>query len=143
MRTIIAASIWLVALAGPAQADEECPQAFQGAKVTASKLTEGVSLEFRASHRALIPLLREQVREVADMIEQHSTQTQTTGADDEQIEFPPVDLSVNDVALGARVTVRAARLQDIPALRELAFGFAEFWKTSVCAAPLVSSYSTE
>ncbi len=139
MRSIIAASVFLVALAGAAQADE-CPAAFQGAKVTAAKLPEGVSLEFRASHRQLIPLLREQLREVADMLEQQSTQTQTTGADDEHVEFPPVDVAVKDVALGARVIVRAGRFSDVPALRELAFGFAEFWKTSACSAPLVSQH---
>ena len=38
--------------------------------------------------------------------------------------------------LPSRVTVRAARFSDIPALRELAFGFAEFWKRSPCMATL-------
>jgi hypothetical protein len=146
MRSIIAASTCIAALAGAAQAEvaeavqsEECPPAFQGAKVTATKLPGGVSLEFKASHRALIPLLRGELREVAQLIEEHSTQTQTTGADDEQVDFPPVDLTVKDIALGARVIVRAGRFGDIPALRELAFGFAEFWKTSACSAPIIST----
>ena len=60
-------------------------------------------------------------------------------SEDDEVEFPPVDVNVKDIGAGARVTVRAARLRDIPAIRELAFGFAEFWKTSACVAPLVSS----
>ena len=45
-------------------------------------------------------------------------------------------MAVRDIAQGARVTVRAARFSDIPALRELAFGFAEFWKRSPCMETL-------
>lgn len=137
MRSIIAASVCLLGLSSAAHAEEECPPAFQGARVSAAKLPEGVSLEFRASSRAMIPLLRGELREVAKMIEEHSTQTQTSSADDE-VDFPPVDLTVKDVAFGARVIVRAGRFGDIPALRELAFGFAEFWKTSACSAQVVS-----
>lgn len=138
MRLIIAASACLVAFAGAAHAEDECPIAFQGAKVSAAKLRQGVSLEFRNPNRAHVPLMRAQLREIAELIEQQATQTQTTGAEDEVVEFPPVDITVKDIVLGARVTVRAARASDVPALRELAFGFAEFWKTSPCVAPLVS-----
>lgn len=140
MRSIIAASICLVALAGPARAqEEECPIAFIGAKVAAAKTRDGVSLEFKNPNRAHVQHMREQLREVADLIEEHGTQQQTTGAEDEEVEFPPVDVSVKDIGTGARVTVRAARFRDIPAIQELAFGFAEFWKTSACNAPLVSA----
>lgn len=138
MRSIIVAGAFL-ALVNPAHADqdEECPTAFQGARVVAAKVREGVQIEFRNPNRTQVQAMRVQLREVAEMIEQQST-LQQTASDDDEVEFPPVDLAVKNIALGARVTVRAARMRDIPALRELAFGFAEFWKTSACVSPLVS-----
>lgn len=139
MRMIIMASTVCVALSSPAlaQEEEECPLAFQGARVSAVKTDEGVALVFKNSNRTQLPLMRAQLREVADMIEQRSTLTQTASAD-EPVEFPPVDMAVRDISQGARVTVRAARFRDIPVLREIAFGFAEFWKRSPCMAPLTA-----
>jgi hypothetical protein len=137
---MIMASIFCVAVSAPAFADEEdvdqeCPIAFQGARVSALNTREGVALEFRTSNPTQLPMMRAQLREVAEMIEQRSTLTQTSSIDGE-VDFPPVDLGVRDIAEGARVTVHAARLRDIPALRELAFGFAEFWKRSPCSQTL-------
>jgi hypothetical protein len=140
MRTIFMASIFCVALSAPAFADDEqeCPMAFQGARVSAMKTREGVALEFKTSDTTQLPMLRAQLREVAAMIEERSTLTQTASMEDE-VDFPPVDLGVKDIAQGARVTVHAARLRDIPALQELAFGFAEFWKRSPCSETLSAS----
>jgi hypothetical protein len=135
MRTTFIASILCVAMSSPALADDEeqeCPMAFQGAHVSAVKTPEGVALDFKNSDTTQLPMMRAQLRELAVLVEQRSTLTQTASVDDE-VDFPPVDLGVKDIAQGARVTVRAARLRDIPALRELAFGFAEFWKRSPCA----------
>jgi hypothetical protein len=142
MRAILAASACVVALAAPVHADEsECPAPFQGVKVSAADIPDGVSLDFQNPNRAHVRQMRVQLREVAEMLEQHGTQVQTTGTDDEHVEFPPVDLDVKNITAGARVTVRAARLRDVPVIRELAFGFAEFWGESPCAVvspPLVS-----
>lgn len=137
MKPWIAASC-LLALTATAHADDdECPAAFRGASVTAESMPGGVRLEFRNGNRANVSDMRDQLRAVAEMIEQHGTEKQTSG-EEEEVEFPPVDLEVKDIVLGARVTVRASRLRDIPALREMAFGFAEFWKTSACVETLVS-----
>jgi hypothetical protein len=127
-----------IAITDAADGEEECPAAFQGASVKAEKMPGGVRIEFRNGNRAIVDDMREQLRAIGEMIEQHGTQQQTAGEDDE-VEFPPVDIDVKDIVLGARVTVRASRLRDIPALRELAFGFQEFWKTSPCNTPLVSA----
>ncbi len=140
MRGFIVVSACLVALTSEAIAEtetiegspDECPVAFQGARVKAKKAREGVVLEFKNPNRAQLQDMRDQLREVAQMIEQQSTLTQTASLD-EPVEFPPVDLIVADIAQGARVTVRAARFRDIPALQEIAFGFAEFWKQSSCS----------
>jgi hypothetical protein len=141
MKALIAASCAL-ALAVPAYAQEpppveECPEAFRGATVRAAKVPGGVRLEFRNGDKVRLVEMRQQLREISEMIEQHGTQQQTSSEQDE-VEFPPVDIDVKDIVLGARVTVRASRLRDLPAIRELAFGFAEFWKTSACNTPLVS-----
>jgi hypothetical protein len=139
MRMIILASTFCAALTGTALADDEveseCPVAFVGARVSAVKTPEGVALEFKTSDKVQLPQMRAQLREVAMLIEERSTLTQTVSAD-EAVDFPPVDMAVKDIAHGARVTVRAARFSDIPALRELAFGFAEFWKRSPCMETL-------
>jgi hypothetical protein len=128
----------MLALASPALADDvDCPAAFKGATVRAEKSPAGVTLEFRNGDHANVVPMREQLRAVALMIEQHGTERQTESETD-AVDFPPVDIDVKDVVLGARVTVRATRLSDISPIRELAFGFAESWKSSSCYAPLVS-----
>lgn len=150
MRALIAASCAL-ALAVPVRATsaptpddgedapviEECPEAFRGAAVRAELVPGGVRLDFRNGNKATVNEMREQLRAIGEMIEEHGTERQTAGEADE-VEFPPVDIEVKNIVLGARVTVRASRLRDLPAIRELAFGFAEFWKTSACSEPLVS-----
>ena len=141
MKILIAASCLLAVAAGTATADDgdECPEAFRGATVRAQKQPGGVSLEFRNGNRAAVQDMRDQLRAVADMIEQHGTERMTSGEDDEEVDFPPVAIGVTDIVLGARVTVRATRLRDIPTIRALAFEFAANWKTSVCYEPLVSA----
>jgi hypothetical protein len=128
MKALILASCVLAAT--PAHADDdECPQAFRGARVRAENSPGGVHLVFR--NRANVSLMREQLRQIADMLERHGTERQTS-SEDEEVEFPPVDIEVKDIALGARVTIRVSRLRDLTSVRELAFGFAEYWKGSVC-----------
>lgn len=70
------------------------------------------------------------------MIEQNGTKQTTSDA--EVVEFPPVDIDVKDITLGARVTVRASRLRDRGVVRDLALGFAEFWSRSSCTERKVS-----
>lgn len=142
MKALILAGCVLAATA-PAHADDnECPPAFRGARVSAENSPGGVRLEFRNGNRASVDLMRSQLREIADMLERHGTERQTSG-EDEEVEFPPVDIDVKDIALGARVTVRVSRLRDLTSVRELAFGFAEYWKGSVCGQePLVTLRET-
>lgn len=127
----------LLALAGTAYADEEeCPPAFRGAKVTAQLHPSGAQLDFRSGNRANLPMMRVQLREVAVVLEEKGTEKQTS-SDAETVEFPPVDIDVKNTTSGALVTVRVTRPGDLTPIRELAFGFAEFWKSSVCVAPPV------
>ena len=82
--------------------------------------------------------MRLQLREVAAALERKGTQKQTT-SDAETVEFPPVDIDVKNTTSGARVTVRVSRLRDLTPVRELALSFAEYWKSSPCAAPTMVS----
>jgi len=141
MKALIAASC-MFALVGAARADDgnaECPAPFQGAAVSAAKAPAGVTLEFRNGERSAVTEMREQLRAVAGMIEQRGTERMTVSETD-AVEFPPVAIDVKDTLMGARVTVRATRLSDISAIRDLAFGFAEYWKTSPCNEPLVTMH---
>jgi hypothetical protein len=105
--------------------------------VSVSNVPDGVAIEFKNPNRDQVKDMRDQLRQVAIMLEQRSTQLQTTSFD-EPVDFPPVDLAVRDIVLGARVTVRAGRFRDIPAIRNLAFGFARYWKQSPCREVFVS-----
>lgn len=113
-----------------ARADDECPDAFRGAAVKTAPIDDGVTLTFTTA-AARLELMRSQLREIAMMLEQKGTETQTASYD-EDVEFPPVDLDVKDVDGGARVSVRASRPRDIPELRELAKSFEVYWQTSAC-----------
>lgn len=149
MRMLIATAACLFGLSGGALADDRgddaedtgeitsCPVPFQGARVTVVNVPDGVAIEFKNANRAQVKDMRDELRQVAIMLEQRSTQLQTTSFD-EPVDFPPVDLAVRDIVLGARVTVRAGRFRDIPAIRNLAFGFARYWKQSPCRDVFVS-----
>ncbi|HSD88474.1 MAG TPA: hypothetical protein VLB44_13195 [Kofleriaceae bacterium] len=113
-----------------ARADDDCPEAFRGAAITTAPIRDGVALTFTTAADRL-ELMRDELREVAMMLEQKGTEVQTASYD-EDVEFPPVDLDVKDIDGGARVRVRASRPRDIPELRELAKTFELYWQTSSC-----------
>jgi hypothetical protein len=126
-----------VAYAEPAvdmqEQEIQCPIVFRGAKVAQKPLKNGVTIDFTTALKDNVPELRSQLREVAAMIEQHSSTVQTDAAEQDDVAFPPVDLEVSNIAAGARVTVRAARFRDIPVVQELARSFTEeVWPTTDC-----------
>lgn len=131
MKALIAASLAL-ALAGNAHADgETCPASFLGAVVRAEAIPGGVTLEFRNGNSETLGLMRDQLRDIAQTIERHGTERQTA-SDTDRVDFPPVVFDIKDIVSGARVTVRMTRLGDLTAIRELAYGFVEYWKKSPC-----------
>ncbi|HUS27364.1 MAG TPA: hypothetical protein VMZ53_02615 [Kofleriaceae bacterium] len=132
-RTVLAALL-LVAIPHTSFAgeptDDECPEAFRGASISAGDLRDGVTLTFTTEHTRILQL-RSELRSVATALEQKGTEMQTSSYE-EDVEFPPVDLEVFDVDGGARVSVRASRPRDIPELRVLAKSFEKYWSTSTC-----------
>src|SRR5690242_19055955 len=68
---------------------EQCPEAFRGVRLDVKQTHDGVTLDFYNPNRASVAEMREQVREVAELIERHSLQTQATGLHDEG-DIPPV-----------------------------------------------------
>lgn len=135
-RTVLAALLFVamphVSYAGD---EEECPEAFRGASITAADIHDGVTLTFTTEHARILQL-RDELRSVATMLEQKGTEVQTASYD-EDVEFPPVDLEVYDVDGGARVSVRASRPRDIPELRVLARSFERYWEGSKCHGDFV------
>jgi hypothetical protein len=124
-------ALLLVAAPHIAYADEdECPEAFLGASISAADIHDGVTLTFTTEHGRM-SRLRDELRSVATLLEQKGTEIQTASYE-EDVAFPPVDLEVFDVEGGARVSVRASRPRDIPELRTLAKSFERFWSTSKC-----------
>lgn len=112
------------------RAEPDCPDAFRGAAITSSQIHDGVALTF-TTEGAKVDIMRDQLRELAMMIEQKGTQVQTASYD-EDVEFPSLDIDVKDMAGGALVSVRASRPRDIPELRELATSFQRYWDASSC-----------
>ena len=111
-------------------AEPDCPDAFRGAAISATQIHDGIALTF-TTDAPKIDLMRDQLRELATMIEQKGTLVQTASYD-EDVEFPSLDIDVKDMAGGALVSVRASRPRDIPELRELATSFQRYWDASSC-----------
>ncbi len=135
-----------VAFAQPAaeveQPENSCPIVFRGAKVAQEPQKNGVTIEFTTPTKGNVEEMRSQLREVSAMIEQHSTEVQTDAAEQEDVEFPPVDLEVTNIDAGARVTIKAARFRDIPVVQELARSFTEdVWPTTDCVKNPVGGLS--
>lgn len=112
------------------RAETDCPDAFRGAAIKSTEIHDGVALTF-TTDGSKVEIMRDQLRELATMIEQKGTQVQTASYD-EDVEFPSLDIDVKDMAGGALVSVRASRPRDIPELRELATSFQRYWDASSC-----------
>jgi len=123
-------SLLIVATAHIAHAEPDCPDAFRGAAISSAQIHDGISLTFQTD-ATKVELMREQLRELAMMIEQKGTEVQTASYD-EDVEFPSLDIDVKDIGGGAKVSVRASRPRDIPELRELATSFERYWEASSC-----------
>ena len=130
MKLPILTSLLLVAGTHVVHAEPDCPDAFRGAAISSSQIRDGVSLTFQTD-AGKVHLMREQLRELAMMIEQKGTEVQTASYE-EEVEFPPLDIDVKDIGGGAKVSVRASRPRDLPELRELASSFQRYWDSSTC-----------
>src|SRR6187402_1030636 len=102
-------------------ATRRCPAAMRGVVLVSRKISGGVSLEFTSPRRRQVPGLREQLREAALAVETYSkAPLRGWMMAPAQRPIPPIDISVNDVGAGARVSVRAQRARDLPELLDLA-----------------------
>jgi hypothetical protein len=128
--TLLTSLAVLVAAPHIVRAEPDCPDAFRGAAITTNQIHDGVALTF-TTDGTKVDIMRDQLRELAMMIEQKGTEVQTASYD-EDVEFPSLDIDVKDMAGGALVSVRASRPRDIPELRELATSFQRYWDASSC-----------
>ncbi len=123
----------------PAEADRRCPEAMRGVVLVSRQISGGVALEFTSPRRRQVPGLREQLREAALAVETYSKAMLREAAHaPAQLQFPPLEISVNDVGAGARVSVRAQRARDLPELLDLARQLELFWSHSDCNEDLLA-----
>lgn len=133
------AALALVAGSAVASADDplapnQCPEVLRGVAFVVRPVAGGVALEFTSPRQHEVPELREQLRDAALVIEMHSKASMQPVSDPAEtgVRIPPVEISVNDVAAGARVIIRAQRAGDLPALLELVGALEVFWARSDC-----------
>jgi hypothetical protein len=118
-----------------AEAERQCPEVMRGVALVFRPIAGGVMLEFTSPRQHEVPELRQQLREAAVVVEQHSKAPMPASldaADPEAARIPPLDISVNDVGAGARVLIRAQRARVIPEVLELARALELFWLHSDC-----------
>jgi hypothetical protein len=119
----------------PRESVRQCPEVMRGVALVFRPITGGIAIEFSSPRQYQVPELRQQLREAAIVVEQHSKAPLPVSAIDEDPEaarIPPLDISVNDVGAGARVIIRARRARDIPEILELARALELFWLHSDC-----------
>jgi hypothetical protein len=123
----------------PIEAARRCPEAMRGVELVSRPISGGVALEFRSSRRRQVPELREQLRDAALAVETYSkAPLRSALVAPGQVPIPPLDISVDDVGAGARVSVRAQRARDLPELRDLARALERYWSRSDCNEDLVA-----
>lgn len=110
---------------------EDCPEPMRGSTVSASAIDRGIALDFETETRAQVGGLRLHLRYLAAILQQHST-AHAVG-DTAAAAMPPLEILVNDIAAGARMTMRATHAEDVAALRALGEELEEVWVTSPCA----------
>jgi hypothetical protein len=116
-----------------------CPEAMRGAVLVARPISGGVALEFTSPRRRQVTGLREQLREAALAVETYSkVPLRSAVAEPAQLPIPPLDISVNDVGAGARVSIRAQRARDLPELLDLARQVELYWSYSDCNEDLLA-----
>ena len=144
----VAAALAVLTASAPGRADapriiphdatedvRQCPPPMRGASLVLRPLTGGVAIDVTTPRRQLVPALREQLRDIALVVEMHSkTPVHMAASDDDApaVRIPPLDISVNDVGAGARVIIRTQRARDLPELLELARALQLFWERSDC-----------
>jgi hypothetical protein len=133
-----AIAIAILATSGAARAEEparQCPTVLRGVALVIRPIAGGVALDFMTPRQHEVPALRGQLREAALVLEQHSKtflRPAAATAEPRGVRIPPLDISVNDVAAGARVIIRTQRARDTPELLDLAHSLELFWERSDC-----------
>lgn len=134
-RVFLAAAVTLVAGASPAAA--ECPELLQDVGVALTPVEGGMAFTFTTPRPHEVMQLQEMLRMSAVIVEQHSQEAATSTeemADFATIQLLPVDIAIDDLRAGARITVLAERTADTSEVRRQARKFELVWTRSSCAA---------
>lgn len=143
LRGKLVALATVLASAAPASADdvgfvieqEECPAAFKGVGLALRDVDGGVAFDFTTPRKHAVADLRRLLREAAILLEEH-TETEAARTDVQRMPddfvLPALDITVKDVAAGARVTVRAEARRSLVDVRANARLFRRVWLSHPC-----------
>jgi hypothetical protein len=124
----------------PSSAAEEirrCPVGLRGASFAIRQTTGGVTVELRSSRLRQVSALRDQLRDIALVVESYSrAPIRGVAMAPERSRLPPLDVQVDDVQTGVRVIIRPVRPRDLPELLDLARALELFWWRSDCSEDL-------
>lgn len=135
------------ALAGPepqaiapsssAEQVRRCPVGLRGASFVIRQTTGGFAVELRSPQLRQVSALRDQLRDIALVVESYSkAPIRGVAMASDQARLPPLDLQVDDVQSGVRVIIRPLRARDLPELLDLARALELFWWRSDCSEDL-------
>lgn len=104
-----------------------CPMMLEGAEVSVENIDQGVAMTFTTDRSEDVPELRERVRGMATMHEQHAGMMEggMMGGQGGMSAMPPSTVSVVDVPQGARLELVASEAADVDSLRQHASMHAE------------------
>lgn len=121
------------AAAGPKLEDVPCPEAFRGSVLRAADVDGGVTLQFTTREAAHVDKLRELVRGMARIVEEHVRGPLEPDPDPDEA-LPPMHLRVTDLPTGALVTVVPDDVRDLPVVRAQARVVERFWAKWPCTS---------
>ncbi len=137
----------VISATAPSLASAECPDLLRGVGVALQQVEGGMAFTFTTPRTSEVGELRHMLRMSAALVEAHS-QESSPGTEEmsdfSTIELLPVDIEIDDMGAGARVTVRAERTADTRELRRQSRKFELVWARSSCgpAAQPIAAPST-
>ena len=113
------------------QQQTECPEFVRGSTLSVKKVDRGVQLTIATPRPKNVRLLRAMTYQAAGYIE---SQQRAPSSEDDTVQegLPPLDLTVADIAGGARVSILAVNKSDVAMVREQANKLQQLWRFNVC-----------
>jgi hypothetical protein len=123
--------------ANPESDQTNCPDFVRGSKLTVNEIDRGVQVTVTTPKSGSVQSLRTMTHNAAGYVESNerhgsAAPSKQGGQQAQQGQLPPLDITVTDIADGAKVNVKAKNSGDIPAVREQAKKLEKLWQTDAC-----------